>query len=191
MERYWATRLDKFLELSGRDILQDAGKMSAEIAKEHAESEFEKYRIIQDRLFESDFDEELKNIEKRVRKQMKRWFKFFFNWDIPSLKRLSKGIINKSPIITLYQDNWDQSMNPFSNTNYSLLGKNSLIKCLLDFSFHRDIFVNNASILLNYFFLADYRCGQRGPWFILKMENTNNGSNSQQPLRRNSKVLNL
>ena len=45
------------------------------------------------------------------------------------------------------------------NINYSLLGKNSLIKCLLYFSFHRDIFVNNASILLNYFFLADYiRC---------------------------------
>ena len=65
----WATRLDKFLELSGRDILQDAGKMSAEIAKEHAESEFEKYRIIQDRLFESDFDEELKSIEKKVREK--------------------------------------------------------------------------------------------------------------------------
>jgi hypothetical protein len=46
-----------------RDILQDAGKVSAEIAKAHAESEFEKYRIVQDRLFESDFDRLLKQIE--------------------------------------------------------------------------------------------------------------------------------
>ena len=43
-------------------ILQDAGKVSAEIAKLHAETEFEKYRIIQDRLFESDFDKEVKKI---------------------------------------------------------------------------------------------------------------------------------
>jgi hypothetical protein len=45
-----------------REILQDAGKVSAEIAKAHAESEFEKYRIVQDRLFESDFDRMLKRI---------------------------------------------------------------------------------------------------------------------------------
>jgi hypothetical protein len=42
--------------------LQDAGKVTAEIAKAHAESEFEKYRIIQDRVFESDFDREVKKI---------------------------------------------------------------------------------------------------------------------------------
>jgi hypothetical protein len=46
-----------------REILQDAGRVTAEIAKAHAESEFEKYRIIQDRLFESDFDRLLKQIE--------------------------------------------------------------------------------------------------------------------------------
>ena len=52
----WEERLNGFLKLMDRDILQDAGKVSAEIAKAHAESEFEKYRIIQDRLYESDFD---------------------------------------------------------------------------------------------------------------------------------------
>ncbi|MBN8284112.1 virulence RhuM family protein [Zoogloea sp.] len=59
----WAKRLDAFLEFTDRDILQDAGKVSAEMAKAHAESEFEKYRIVQDRLFESDFDRVLKQIE--------------------------------------------------------------------------------------------------------------------------------
>ncbi len=52
----WAKRLDVFLQADERRILEDAGKISAEIAKNHAESEFEKYRVIQDRLFESDFD---------------------------------------------------------------------------------------------------------------------------------------
>jgi hypothetical protein len=59
----WAKRLDAFLEFTERDILQDAGKISAEMAKAHAESEFEKYRIVQDRLFESDFDRVIKQIE--------------------------------------------------------------------------------------------------------------------------------
>lgn len=58
----WSKRLDNFLEFDERDVLQNAGKISAKIAKEHAESEFEKYRIIQDRLFESDFDKEIKAI---------------------------------------------------------------------------------------------------------------------------------
>ncbi len=52
----WEERLSGFLKLWDREILQDAGKISAELAKVHAESEFEKYRIVQDRLFESDFD---------------------------------------------------------------------------------------------------------------------------------------
>jgi hypothetical protein len=52
----WETRLNRFIDATDREILQDAGKVTAEIAKAHAESEFEKYRIIQDRLFESDFD---------------------------------------------------------------------------------------------------------------------------------------
>ncbi len=56
----WETRLNRFIDATDREILQDAGKVTAEIAKAHAESEFEKYRIIQDRLFESDFDRMLK-----------------------------------------------------------------------------------------------------------------------------------
>ena len=52
----WAKRIDKFINLFESPILQDSGKISAEYAKEFAESEFEKYRIIQDRLFQSDFD---------------------------------------------------------------------------------------------------------------------------------------
>ncbi|WP_285827154.1 virulence RhuM family protein [Bacteroides acidifaciens] len=52
----WAKRIDKFINLFDGPILQDGGKVSAEYAKEFAESEFEKYRIIQDRLFQSDFD---------------------------------------------------------------------------------------------------------------------------------------
>jgi hypothetical protein len=52
----WAKRLDIFLSADERQVLQDAGRISAEIAKEHAEGEFEKYRVIQDKLFQSDFD---------------------------------------------------------------------------------------------------------------------------------------
>ena len=52
----WAKRIDKFLDTTERPILSDAGSVSIEQAKEFAETEFEKYRIIQDRLFESDFD---------------------------------------------------------------------------------------------------------------------------------------
>ena len=59
----WEDRLGGFLKLWDQDILQDAGKVSAEIAKAHAEGEFEKYRIVQDRLFESDFDRLVKQIE--------------------------------------------------------------------------------------------------------------------------------
>lgn len=58
----WEERLTGFLKLWDRDILQDAGKVTAEIAKTHAESEFEKYRIVQDRLFESDFDRMVKQV---------------------------------------------------------------------------------------------------------------------------------
>lgn len=56
----WANRLDKFLEADERDILRDSGKVTALFAKEFVENEFEKYRVVQDRLFESDFDQELK-----------------------------------------------------------------------------------------------------------------------------------
>lgn len=59
----WAKRLDRFLEADDREILQNSGKVTALMAKDFAESEFEKYRIVQDRLFESDFDKEIKRIE--------------------------------------------------------------------------------------------------------------------------------
>ena len=58
----WETRLNRFIAATDREILQDAGKVTAEIAQAHAESEFEKYRIVQDRLFESDFDRMLKQL---------------------------------------------------------------------------------------------------------------------------------
>lgn len=60
----WAKRLDKFLAFDKREILENAGAISAEIAKDHAESEFEKYRVVQDRLFESDFDKEVRELER-------------------------------------------------------------------------------------------------------------------------------
>ena len=59
----WETRLNRFIEATDRNVLQDAGKVTAEIAKAHAESEFEKFRIVQDRIFVSDFDRLLKQIE--------------------------------------------------------------------------------------------------------------------------------
>ena len=59
----WSKRLDLFLEFDERDILQDGGTISTEVAKDKAETEFEKYRIVQDRLFESDFDRMLKHIK--------------------------------------------------------------------------------------------------------------------------------
>lgn len=52
----WKDRLDAFLQFTEYDILHDAGRVTAEIAKRFAESEFEKYRIEQDKLFQSDFD---------------------------------------------------------------------------------------------------------------------------------------
>ena len=52
----WEKRLNAFIEMFDYGLLKDSGKVSAELAKLHAESEFEKYRIVQDRVFESDFD---------------------------------------------------------------------------------------------------------------------------------------
>ena len=57
----WGKRLDLFLEFDDREVLENAGTITAKIAKEYAESEFEKYRIVQDRLFESDFDQFLQS----------------------------------------------------------------------------------------------------------------------------------
>jgi hypothetical protein len=56
----WADKLNAFLKFNERDILDNPGKVSQEVAKAFAESEFEKYRIVQDRLFESDFDRHIK-----------------------------------------------------------------------------------------------------------------------------------
>ncbi len=59
----WAKRIDAFLEFNESEILKDGGEISAEIAKKKAETEFEKYRIIQDSLFESDFDKIIKKLK--------------------------------------------------------------------------------------------------------------------------------
>lgn len=64
----WARRLDLFLMADEREILQDAGKITAEIAKEKAETEFEKYRVIQDKLYMSDFDRYLLELEENMKK---------------------------------------------------------------------------------------------------------------------------
>ena len=64
----WEMRLNSFIEMFDYGILQDAGKVSAEIAKLHAETEFEKYRVIQDRLFMSDFDRYMLELEENVKK---------------------------------------------------------------------------------------------------------------------------
>lgn len=62
----WETRLTGFIEMFEYGLLKDAGKVSAEIAKLHAETEFEKYRIIQDKNFVSDFDKYIAELEDRV-----------------------------------------------------------------------------------------------------------------------------
>jgi hypothetical protein len=61
----WAKHLDLILQANGNDLLQNAGKITAVLAKQHAENEFEKYRPIQDRLFESDFDKALKQLKEK------------------------------------------------------------------------------------------------------------------------------
>jgi hypothetical protein len=61
----WKNRLDLFLQAAGTDLLNDAGKVTALEAKIHAEGEFEKYRIIQDELFRSDFDKFLQEINEK------------------------------------------------------------------------------------------------------------------------------
>lgn len=64
----WSKRLDLFLMADDREVLQDAGKITAEIAKAKAETEFEKYRVIQDRLFMSDFDKYMLELEENAKK---------------------------------------------------------------------------------------------------------------------------
>ena len=64
----WSKRLDLFLMADDRAILQDAGNITAEIAKAKAETEFEKYRVVQDRLFMSDFDKYMLELEENTKK---------------------------------------------------------------------------------------------------------------------------
>ena len=64
----WEKRLNSFIEMFEYGLLQDAGKVSNEIAKLHAETEFEKYRVIQDKLFMSDFDKYMSELESRIKK---------------------------------------------------------------------------------------------------------------------------
>lgn len=64
----WAKKLDAFLKFNERDVLDNFGKVSAEVAKSFAESEFEKYRLLQDESFESDFDREVASLLKRNKK---------------------------------------------------------------------------------------------------------------------------
>ncbi|MDR3217605.1 MAG: virulence RhuM family protein, partial [Dysgonamonadaceae bacterium] len=65
----WAEKLNAFLQFNEREILQDNGKVTHEIAKAFAESEFEKYRVIQDKDYQSDFDKELKILEEKLLKK--------------------------------------------------------------------------------------------------------------------------
>ena len=64
----WGKRLNSFIEMFDYGILQDAGRVTAEIARLHAETEFEKYRVIQDRLFMSDFDKYMLELEGKAKK---------------------------------------------------------------------------------------------------------------------------
>jgi hypothetical protein len=65
----WARKLNAFLQFNEREVLDNPGKVSALIAKEFSESEFEKYRIVQDKLFESDFDKDVKAIEQEIKER--------------------------------------------------------------------------------------------------------------------------
>lgn len=60
----WAIQIDKYIQLTDRELLENAGSVSAKLAKDYAESEFEKFRAVQDRLFESDFDKEVAKVNK-------------------------------------------------------------------------------------------------------------------------------
>lgn len=64
----WAKRLDLFLMADDREVLRDAGKITAEIAKAKAETEFEKYRVVQGRLFMSDFDRYMLQLEENTKR---------------------------------------------------------------------------------------------------------------------------
>jgi hypothetical protein len=68
----WANKLDAFLKFNDYEILDNPGRVSAEVAKQLTEKEYEKYRIIQDRAFESDFDRITKKYLKKERKTLEQ-----------------------------------------------------------------------------------------------------------------------
>lgn len=63
----WAIKLNAFLKFNEREVLNDSGKITQEIAKAFAECEFEKYRVTQDRLFQSDFDQEMMKLLEKTK----------------------------------------------------------------------------------------------------------------------------
>ena len=65
----WAEKLNVFLQFNQREVLENPGRVTAEIAKAFAETEFEKYRVLQDQLFESDFDKQIKMQLGELRKE--------------------------------------------------------------------------------------------------------------------------
>jgi len=65
----WTEKLNVFLQFNQREVLENPGRVTAEIAKAFAETEFEKYRVLQDQLFESDFDKQIKMQLGELRKE--------------------------------------------------------------------------------------------------------------------------
>jgi hypothetical protein len=65
----WVMRLDAFLQFNEYDVLSDSGKVTAEVASELAEKEYDSFRVKQDRAFDSDFEKEIRRIEKKKRKK--------------------------------------------------------------------------------------------------------------------------
>ncbi len=68
----WEKRLNSFIEMFEYGLLKDAGRVTTEIAKLHAETEFEKYRVVQDKLFLSDYDRYLLELEEEMKQQTSR-----------------------------------------------------------------------------------------------------------------------
>ena len=91
----WETRLNRFIEATDREILQDAGKVTAEIAKAHAESEFEKYRIVQDRLYVSDFDAEVLRIASGEEESVNEEARAADAVDLKAIEELEKELKGK------------------------------------------------------------------------------------------------
>jgi hypothetical protein len=68
----WVKRMDAFLQFNEYEILTNAGSVSAEVARQLAEEQYKRFRVKQDRVFESDFEKEIKRIEKKMRKATKQ-----------------------------------------------------------------------------------------------------------------------